>query len=125
MVEAIRHGHEIIQQLVKLQQDLVDKAGKPKQLFEAPETDKELAEAVAGFVRTRFEHASGASNKAERAAALETIKTDMLAELLPKYPERSKDLSEFFEKYALSGARLRCCRVCTGPLSLLAARLRY
>src|SRR5215467_5932955 len=98
MVEAIRHGHEIIQQIVKLQEDLVAQAGKPKQHFEPPETDTELAEAVAGFVRTRFERASGAGTKAERAAALEAIKADMLAELLPRYPERSKDLSEFFEK---------------------------
>ncbi len=98
MVEAIRRGHEIIQQIVKLQQDLVAKAGKPKQTFEPPKTDTELADAVAGFVRTRFEHASGISNKAERSAALEAIKTDMLAELLPKYSERPKDLNEFFEK---------------------------
>ena len=36
MVEAIRQGHEIIQQIVKLQQDLVAQVGKPKQTFDPP-----------------------------------------------------------------------------------------
>jgi polyribonucleotide nucleotidyltransferase len=98
MVEAIRRGHETIQQLVKLQQDLIAEAGKPKQSFVAPETNAEMAEAVAGFVRPRFELASGISNKAERAIALDAIRNDMLAELSPRYPEQTKELAELFEK---------------------------
>jgi polyribonucleotide nucleotidyltransferase len=98
MVEGIRQGHENIQQIVSLQQDLVAKAGKAKKPYVVPETDVELAEMVAGFVRARFLEASGIGNKAERAEALEAIKSDMLAELLPKYPERAKELNEFFEK---------------------------
>ena len=98
IVEAIRQGHEVIGQIVNLQQDLVAKAGKPKKPYAAPETDTELAKTVAGFVRARFLEASGIGNKAERSLALEAIKSDMLAELVPKYPERSKELNEFFEK---------------------------
>jgi polyribonucleotide nucleotidyltransferase len=98
MVEAIRRGHETIQQLVKLQQDLIVEAGKPKQSFVTPETNAELAEVVAGLVRPRFELASGISNKAERAVALDAIRSDMLAELSPKYPEQTKELAELFEK---------------------------
>jgi polyribonucleotide nucleotidyltransferase len=98
MVEAIRRGHETIQQLVKLQQDLIAEAGRPKQSFVTPETNAELSEVVAGFVRPRFEQAGGISSKAERSAALDTIRSDMLAELSPRYPEQTKELAELFEK---------------------------
>ena len=36
MLEAIRQGHETIQEIIKLQQQLVAAAGKPKRAFEAP-----------------------------------------------------------------------------------------
>jgi polyribonucleotide nucleotidyltransferase len=98
MVEAIRQGHEVIQQLVKLQQELVNKAGKPKQEFVSPEADAALAQAVADFVRPRFEQASSTTNKAERSAAMESIRSDLLTELAPKYPEREKELIGLFEK---------------------------
>ncbi len=98
MVEAIRRGHEAIQQLVGLQQELIDLVGKPKAAFVPAEEDAELAAAVAGFVRTRLEQAGGISNKAERAAALESIRSDLLAELTPKYAEKIKELGELFDK---------------------------
>ncbi|MGO8946780.1 MAG: polyribonucleotide nucleotidyltransferase [Ktedonobacterales bacterium] len=98
MVEAIRQGHEVIQQLVRLQQDLIDQAGMPKQSFVPPEEHAELAEAVAGFVRPRLEQAGGISNKAERAAALDAIRSELLAELTPKYPEQVKEIGELFDK---------------------------
>ncbi len=98
MVEAIRQGHEAIQQLVKLQRDLVAQVGKPKQTFVPPEEDTELANAVAAVVRPRLEQASGISNKSERAEALGAIRDEMVAELAAKYPERTKEFDQLFEK---------------------------
>ncbi|HEU5368504.1 MAG TPA: polyribonucleotide nucleotidyltransferase, partial [Ktedonobacterales bacterium] len=57
MLQAVRAGHEALQDLVKMQEKLVQLAGKPKRSFETPQPDKELQEKVAACVRPRFESA--------------------------------------------------------------------
>ncbi|MGZ3714166.1 MAG: polyribonucleotide nucleotidyltransferase [Ktedonobacterales bacterium] len=98
MVEAIRRGHEAIQQLVKLQQELVAKVGKPKRPFNPPQPDPELAKAVADFVRPRMETAANNADKALREAALDTVRAELIAELGPKYPDRIGEINSFFDK---------------------------
>ena len=98
MVEAIRRGHEAIQQLVALQRELVAKAGKPKREFVAPQPDAELAGAVAAFVRPRFAAAFTSANKAQRDTALASIQTDLFAALGQTYPDRAKEIGSFYEK---------------------------
>ena len=98
MVEAIRTGHETIQQIVGIIDQLVAVAGKPKLPFVAPESDAQLANAVAQFVRPRFEAAGVQPSKAARDAAMSTVEKDLLAELSPTYPDRTKEIRSFFEK---------------------------
>ena len=98
MIEAIKAGHDAIQSLVAIQEQLVAQAGKPKIPFTPPEPDAELLKAVADFVRPRFETAVNNANKAEREAALNAIEHELVAELEPKYPDRGKEIRAFFEK---------------------------
>ncbi|HEV8190549.1 MAG TPA: polyribonucleotide nucleotidyltransferase [Ktedonobacterales bacterium] len=98
MLQAIRQGHETIQEIIKLQQQLVQAAGKPKQPFEAPEADAVLAQAVADFVRPRFDAAVNNPDKAERDAALSAIEHQLLNELGQQYPDRAKEIRSFYEK---------------------------
>ena len=98
MIEAIKAGHDAIQSLVALQEQLVAEAGKPKMEFTPPEPDAELLKAVSDFVRPRFETAVNNANKAEREAALNAIEHELVAELEPKYPDRGKEIRAFFEK---------------------------
>jgi polyribonucleotide nucleotidyltransferase len=98
MVEAIRRGQEVIQQLVKLQQDLVAAAGKPKQQFTPTEPDAALAKAVAEFVGPRFEKAVNNPDKAAREAAVATVEDELMAALGPQYPDRTKEIAALFEK---------------------------
>jgi polyribonucleotide nucleotidyltransferase len=98
MVEAIRRGHEVIQQLVKLQQELVTKAGKPKRQFVAPQPDAALAKAVADFAQPRLEKTGLAATKAERDLAMGAIEAELLATLASQYPDRGKEILSFFEK---------------------------
>ncbi|HEX9056061.1 MAG TPA: polyribonucleotide nucleotidyltransferase, partial [Ktedonobacterales bacterium] len=97
MIAAVRAGHEAIQGLVKVQEKLVEKAGKPKQQFVPPEGDKELRAAVAAYVRPRFEIAANDPDKKAREAKLDSTQTELLAELGPKYPERAKEITAAFE----------------------------
>ncbi|HEY7780511.1 MAG TPA: polyribonucleotide nucleotidyltransferase [Ktedonobacterales bacterium] len=98
MTEAIRAGHEAIQGLIKMQEKLVEKAGKPKQTFTPPETNTELREQVAGFVRPRLQAALDTPDKAQREQRTRDVEAALLAELGPKYPDSAKEIGGFFEK---------------------------
>ncbi len=98
MVEAVRKGHEAIQQLIEMQRELAAQAGKPKRQFIPPSEDQELAKAVAEFVKPRFETAVNNADKAAREAALAAVEQELIAELGAKYPERTKEIASFFEK---------------------------
>ncbi len=98
VVEALRAGHEAIQELVRLQEKLTQKAGRPKASFTPPESDKELAEAVAAFVRPRFEKSVNQANKAKREEEIELVRADLSEALGAKYPARDKDIAGLFEK---------------------------
>ncbi|MGH2485790.1 MAG: polyribonucleotide nucleotidyltransferase, partial [Ktedonobacterales bacterium] len=87
MVEAIRKGHEAIQQLIQMQHDLAAKAGKPKRQFTAPQTDAELAKAVADFVKPRFDTAANNADKAASEAALDAVEADLRESLAARYPD--------------------------------------
>src|SRR5579875_746748 len=97
MIAAIRKGHEAIQELIKLQNELIAVAGKPKQEFVAPQPDATLSEAVATFVRPRFEAAVNKTVKAERDAALDAVREEMFAELGAQFPDREKEIATFYD----------------------------
>jgi len=98
MLQAVRYGHEALQDLIKMQEKLVQAAGKPKRTFAAPQADKHLQEKVAAFVRPRFESAVNIADKHSREEALATVEGDLLATLSAEYPERTKEIIGFYEK---------------------------
>ncbi|HEX8733629.1 MAG TPA: polyribonucleotide nucleotidyltransferase [Ktedonobacterales bacterium] len=97
MIEAIRKGHEAIQLLIKAQNDLVAKSGKPKRAFTPVEPDAELLKAVQTFVKPRFAAAVNKTVKAERDAALAEVQTALYTEVGAKYPDRQKEISGFYD----------------------------
>ncbi len=97
MLKAVRTGHEALQDLVKMQEKLVQLAGKPKRSFETTPPDKELQERVAAFVRPRFESAVNIADKHAREDALAAVEGDLRATLGAEYPERGKEISSFYE----------------------------
>jgi polyribonucleotide nucleotidyltransferase len=98
MIAAVRAGHDSIQGLIKMQEKLVQSAGKPKQQVMAPEPEKELQAEVAKFVRPRFETAANDADKAQREAKLDAVQADLMNDMGTKYPERGKEIAALFEK---------------------------
>ncbi len=98
MLKAVRYGHEALQDIIKMQEKLVQAAGKPKRPFEAPQPDKDLQEKVAAFVLPRFESAVNTADKHAREAALAAVEAELRATLGEEYPERVKEISSFYEK---------------------------
>jgi polyribonucleotide nucleotidyltransferase len=98
VIAAIKAGHDAIQSLIDIQEQLLAAAGKPKMPFTPSDPDAELLGAVASFVRPRFETAVNNADKASREAALNAIENELVAELEPKYPDHGKEIRAFFEK---------------------------
>src|SRR5260221_8089582 len=105
MIGAVRAGHEAIQSLIKMQEKLVQAAGKPKQPFVAPELDKDLQAEVAAFVRERIAAAFSDADKTQREAKLDAVQAELMTQLSAKYPERGKDIGAAYEKELKSYVR--------------------
>jgi polyribonucleotide nucleotidyltransferase len=98
MLGAVRFGHEALQDIIKLQEKLIQAAGKPKEPFVPPSSDAELQRWVAEFVRPRFPTAMGTPDKTKREEALGAIQAELLASLPEAYAERTKEVISSFEK---------------------------
>ncbi len=79
VLEALEQGHQIIRTIVALQQELAAKVGKPKhcELHQPPE---ELRRRIDGYAEP-LRQARRIAGKQERAAAVDKIKSEALAQL--------------------------------------------
>jgi len=98
MLEAVRFGHEALQDIIKMQEKLAQAVNKAKRPFTPPLADEELQTKVAEFVRPRFEAAVNNTNKAARSEALHLVQDELVVTLGEQYPERLKDIIAFYEK---------------------------
>jgi polyribonucleotide nucleotidyltransferase len=82
MTEAILTAHKYIKELCDLQQELIDKAGKPKKAFEPPPSD-----GLFDILRERYyavaKSAKQTVGKHARADAMRDVRERALAELIP------------------------------------------
>ncbi|WP_151755919.1 polyribonucleotide nucleotidyltransferase [Dictyobacter vulcani] len=98
MLEAVRFGHENLQDLIKMQDKLAQAVNKAKRPFTPAPADADLQAKVAEFVRPRFEAAVHNTDKAARSTALGLVQDELVTELGEKYPERLKEIIGFYEK---------------------------
>jgi polyribonucleotide nucleotidyltransferase len=98
MLEAVRFGHEALQDIIKMQDKLVQAVNRAKRPFNPPVTDEALQAKVAAFVRPRFEAALNTPDKATRSEALNRVQDELVAALGAEYPDRLKDVISFYEK---------------------------
>jgi polyribonucleotide nucleotidyltransferase len=75
MLGAVTFGHEQMQIAIKAINELAAEAGKPKWDWVAPEPNKELQTAVAGFAETAVSAAYTLTEKMQRYAKIKEIKT--------------------------------------------------
>ena len=105
MLEAVRFGHEALQDIIKMQEKLVQAVNKPKKQFSPAPVDEELQSKVRDFVLPRFDAAVNNADKTARSEALNMVQDDLVAELGTQYPERLKEIITFYEKELKSYVR--------------------
>jgi polyribonucleotide nucleotidyltransferase len=82
MAEAILTAHKYVKELCDLQQELIDKAGKPKREFVAPPSDG-LSEVLLEKYYAKAREAKQTVGKHARADAMRAVKEQAQAELIP------------------------------------------
>ncbi len=105
MLEAVRFGHEAIQGIVALQEQLVQEVNVTKRPFTSAPVDEDLRSKVSAFVLPRFEEALNTRDKASRSTALNAVQDALIAELGTQYPDRLKNIIAFYEKELKSYVR--------------------
>jgi polyribonucleotide nucleotidyltransferase len=98
ILEALFFAHEEMRPIFELQEQLRSLAGKPKREFTPKVLDPELLEAMRGRVASDLDDALKIVGKKERSTATYSLSDRAVAELSERYPNRSGELSEAFEK---------------------------
>ncbi|MGI9061768.1 MAG: polyribonucleotide nucleotidyltransferase [Ktedonobacteraceae bacterium] len=98
MLEAVRYGHEAMQDIIKMQDKLAQATNRAKRSFAPAPVDEELKAKVAEFVRPRFEAAVHNPDKTARSAALHQVQDELVATLGAQFPDKLKDIITFYEK---------------------------
>jgi polyribonucleotide nucleotidyltransferase len=97
MIEAILLSHEEIKKLVRLQKDLIEKAGKTqKKEFVAPTTDPALVAAVENFVKDKLHDISFNGDKKTRYSGIDKLLEETQESLAELFPDKKDEISSIF-----------------------------
>ena len=93
VVEALKVGQRGIRELIKLEQQLISKAGPIKKMeWSKPETDKALVTRVREAAESQMGQAINAKDKAGRSVAIEAVKELVLEKLAPEFAEQAREV---------------------------------
>ena len=98
MQEAIWYGHEQIQPIIAMQEELVKRVGKEKRTVPVPKVKVELQQKVDSVATSRIQEALRISDKQERYARMDSLKEEVLTEVLGDEPEAA-DTTEVKERF--------------------------
>jgi len=97
MVEALRRGHEAIQDLIRVQNEMREAVGKPKRTYTPYVLPDGLCETVRQQVGDRLPEAIyGATSKKDRYERLKVLRDELIENLGEEWDERT--VREAFEK---------------------------
>ncbi len=104
LLEGIRLGHEAMQGVIRMQQEMAEAVGKPKREFALHVVPEETTRWVLDNLRGRIEEVfSAATSKEERNSALDNLRTELLEQAGEEY--LSGDVKEVFESQVRSLVR--------------------
>lgn len=94
MLEAIFFGHQALQPLIEIQEQLREALGKPKRSFQPPAQDEALAAQVAGLAAERIRQAVVIPEKMARYGTLRELKAEIFESLGETYADRKGEVYE-------------------------------
>ncbi|MCP3875038.1 MAG: polyribonucleotide nucleotidyltransferase [Desulfobacteraceae bacterium] len=98
MLDAIFFGHEALQPIIDLQDQIKDAFGKEKREFVPPARDEELIGKVIEYSKDKIYKHVQIKTKIERQKALSELKDQVVEHFSEAYPEQTKDIKYAFGK---------------------------
>ncbi|HQH26170.1 MAG TPA: polyribonucleotide nucleotidyltransferase [Oligoflexia bacterium] len=107
VLDALYFGHDEIRKLIALQEELREKAGKPKLEVAPPAKDEALEARVKAVLGSRLEDALNIKEKLERRDAVKQAETDVLTALAEEFPEQERKIKELIHDLGKEISRRR------------------
>ena len=98
LAEAIAWGHEQLKPFLRMQDELRDKAGKPKMDITEPVEDEEIRRLIREMAQEPMSRAMEITQKQERSEAKKSLQHDVFQTLEEQYPE-SPEKRKLASKY--------------------------
>ncbi len=98
ILEALFTGHQAIQPLLQIQEDIRGEIGKPKHQVPLAELDPTIARQVEQLALSKLQQAIEIPEKLERYKQIGEIKGDVVAQMLAEFPQREKDIKGAFDE---------------------------
>lgn len=99
VLEAFSVAHKAICEVIEFQQELINRAGKPKREVIEPEVNEELVAAVQKLAEQSVKDANRLPVKEDRDAAISQLTTEIQEKLAETYPESEREIGN--EIYAI------------------------
>ncbi len=98
ILDAIMFGHDVIRQIVALQEDMVSQIGKPKRELKRYEVPAEIEEAVRAYVTDDLKTAVANADKQTREEQTKKVKEEAVAHFKELFPDNPKEVSYMIGK---------------------------
>lgn len=96
MLDAIFFGHESMQPIIDLQEELKAALGKEKRSYTPPEVDQDLLNKVTELSEEKIHTAVQTQGKMERTKALDDVRTEMIESLGEEFSDRVGEVKSIF-----------------------------
>ncbi len=97
MIDAIFFGHESLQPLINIQQELKQAVGKEKRVIAPPEIDEDLFNKVKELAEGKIYKAVQVKDKIGRNNTLSIVKEELIADLGEDFQERTGEVKSIFK----------------------------
>jgi polyribonucleotide nucleotidyltransferase len=105
LVEALARAHERIREIISMVDELIAKVGKPNMEYPRVGVPAEIKQAVAEVAADRIDQVFREADKAQRDDQVEKLRAEVVAQLTPRFPDKTGDIGGAFESVLKSAVR--------------------
>jgi polyribonucleotide nucleotidyltransferase len=98
ILEALFTGHEAIQPLLQIQEEIRREIGKPKRQVPLAELDVAMVRQVEQLALSKLQQAIEIPEKLERYKQIGEIKGEVVAKMVAEFPQKEKDIKGAFDE---------------------------
>ena len=98
ILEALFAGHEAIQPLIEIQEQIRREIGKPKREVPLAKLDQAVVRRVQELALAKLQRALEVPEKLERYKRIAEAKAEVVPQALAEFPEKQKDIKNAFEE---------------------------